>query len=77
MHNTSQLSQQYIELGREDALEEDIPVANDTTGLNRASSIPISLKIYCDISSHVALSSMPIVALQFVSTYDHCTVHNG
>jgi len=53
---------------REDALEEDsIPVAQSfpsftegdgTTGLTRASSIPVSLKIYCDVSSLVALSFM-------------------
>jgi hypothetical protein len=73
-----------VELGREDALEVDIPVAQSipsftedrgTTGLTSASSIPVSLKIYCDISSLVALSFMPTIAFQF--TYDHCTVDNG
>ena len=76
-----------VELGREDAFEEeDIPVAQSipsftegrgTTGLTRASSIPVSLKIYCDTSSIVAFSFMPTIALQ--STYDlfYCNVDNG
>lgn len=68
-----------VELGREDALEEDIPVAQSipsftegdgSTGLTRASSIPVSIKIYCNISSLVALSFMPTIVLQFVSIYD-------